>query len=297
MQVFEFVRTPDDVRHRRIAEHASARRQHRAQKAQHLAVAQAQIHRLRMSGLHQRDAFGDIGCELGLRQLIGTRVAPVIHQRHEGGPGVGLLVRQSPHLAERTIDELRAHLGIEQHHAERHMVERRAQLQQFAAHQLAAAPGGLGLGEYGNERRAVARPRVRRRGRMACRVERHADAIAGGPSLRALPGDDLAVELQFEVGGNSDRAGHLDAGAAVGKIANGTIDRGAALMKQDLAPFQGAATRFRSSFRHQGARCKSTKYRGQARCVVVNGRLRDDGFTSRCVCDAYQAVNRDTSFS
>ena len=70
----------------------------------------------------------------------------MIHQRDECRISVGDSVRQGPHAAERAVDELRFHVGVEQQHADIDDIERRAQRQQLAPYDLIAAlrlPGAV----------------------------------------------------------------------------------------------------------------------------------------------------------
>ena len=63
--------------------------------------------------------------QLFLRQFVGAGIAAVIHQRDEGRLAVGLLVGKRKIIAEGTVDEFRAGVGIEQHDADVDLVERR----------------------------------------------------------------------------------------------------------------------------------------------------------------------------
>ena len=114
----------NEVGDRRIAQHASAVGQRRADEAQHLSVGEIDVDRRGIAGPHHFGALGDEGAQFVLGQFPGAGVAAVIHQRDERRLAVGLLVGQRKIIAEGAVDEFGAGIGIEQHDADVDLVER-----------------------------------------------------------------------------------------------------------------------------------------------------------------------------
>jgi hypothetical protein len=141
-----FVGVANNVGHTGIADHPAAVRQVCALHPDHLAIAAAQIERPGVACPHQTDALGDIGVDIPVVDLVGFGVTAMIHQRDECRVPVGDRIRQRPHAAERAVDELRFHVGIEQQHADVDDVERRAERQQLVRYALFAARGLRGAG-------------------------------------------------------------------------------------------------------------------------------------------------------
>ena len=145
-QHFQFVGVADDVGHVGVADHPAAVRQVRALHPDHLAIGSAQVERPGVACPHQTDALGDIGVDILGVDLVGLGVTAVIHQRDECRISVGDSIRQRPHAAERAVDDLRFHVGIEQQHADIDDIERCAQRQQLTPYDLFAAlclPGAV----------------------------------------------------------------------------------------------------------------------------------------------------------
>ena len=63
----------------------------------------------------------------------------MIHQRDECRISVGDSVRQRPHAAERAVDNLRFHVGVQQQHADIDDIERCAQRKQLT-HTMCSPP-------------------------------------------------------------------------------------------------------------------------------------------------------------
>ncbi len=104
--------------------------------ADDLAVGEPQVQGRRISGAHQRDAFGDVVVEVFGENFVSAGIATVIHQRHKGWLVVCLGIWQTPHLAKGTVDKLRTQFRIEKKNAEPYLVERRTQRQYLATHHL-----------------------------------------------------------------------------------------------------------------------------------------------------------------
>ena len=113
----------NEVGDRRIAQHASAIGQRRANEAQHLSVGEIDVDRRGIAGPDHFGALGDERAQFVLGQLPGAGVAAVIHQRDEGRLAVGLLVGQREIIAEGAVDEFGARIGIEQHDADVDLIE------------------------------------------------------------------------------------------------------------------------------------------------------------------------------
>ncbi len=99
-QHLQLVRRAHDVGHRRVANHPAAVGQRRALTANHVAIAAPEIDRVDVPDADETDALCNIGFELLGRQLIGHRLAAVMHQIGEAGIAVGHRVRKRPHVPE-----------------------------------------------------------------------------------------------------------------------------------------------------------------------------------------------------
>ena len=135
-QIGHLVGAAHEVADVAVGHHAAAVGEHLAAAADDLAVCEPDVGRQFVPGLDARGLFRDeIDLVPGGAQRPG--IASVTHQPDERRFAVGDFVWQVPETAERAVDELRAHLGVEQHHADVGLVERRAQRRELLVGQRA----------------------------------------------------------------------------------------------------------------------------------------------------------------
>ena len=136
--------------------------------------------------------------------------APVIHQPDEGRFALRDLVGQSPEPAERAVDELRAHLGIEQHDADLGLVERGAQRCQLLVGDLLERDGApcavqQDADHHRDRRRADGQNHEPREDCRACSGTALPARKTGRPPVRTRSRRDKPGRDAAEIGREGDR--------------------------------------------------------------------------------------------